>query len=208
MSMRNTLLGLLGLVLLTAPGPASAAAENGGGFIEIPGFGRIPLPPTLPPDGVEKTIPREAPKKLPPPVAEPGPKLTPQQAQAKMTDQLAARLKSASDSAEAEAVMGLLRQAFANTTSDTSTLHRVARCDGGKGRRAGAGADAARSPRRHRSRLVRGLRRARAAAARRGRRARRPRRLRAGSAPRAAPLRRASRSGRAQGRVGRQERRA
>ena len=122
MSMRNTLLGLLGLVLLTAPGPASAAAENGGGFIEIPGFGRIPLPPTLPPDGVEKTIPREAPKKLPPPVAEPGPKLTPQQAQAKMTDQLAARLKSASNSAEAEAVMGLLRQAFANTTSDTSTL--------------------------------------------------------------------------------------
>lgn len=121
MSMRKTLQGLLGLVLLAAPGLASAAAE-GGGFIEIPGFGRIPLPPTLPPEGVEKKIPREPPKKPARAVAEPAPKLTPQQAQAKMTDQLAARLKSASDSAEAEAIMGLLRQAFANTTSDTSTL--------------------------------------------------------------------------------------
>jgi len=122
MSMRKTLFGLLGLVLLGAPGFASAAAEDGGGFIEIPGFGRIPLPPALPPEGAEKTIPREVPKKPQRPVAEPAPRLTPKQAQAKMTDQLAARLKSASDSAEAEAIMGLLRQAFANTTSDTSTL--------------------------------------------------------------------------------------
>ncbi len=123
MSMRKMLFGLLGLLLLAAPDFASAAPDNGGGFIEIPGFGRIPLPPTFPPDeGLEKAIPREAPKKPPRAVAEPAPKLTPQQAQAKMTDQLAARLKTASDTAEAEAIMGLLRQAFAKTSSDTSAL--------------------------------------------------------------------------------------
>ena len=109
-------------MLLTAPGLTSAAPESGGGFIEIPGFGRIPLPPALPPEGAERTIPHEPPKKPPRPVAEPASKLTPKQAQAKMTDQLAARLKSAANSAEAEAILGLLRQAFANTTSDTSML--------------------------------------------------------------------------------------
>ncbi len=112
---------LLATALLAAPGHAGAAEEEGGAFIEIPGFGRIPLPPALGREGAEDA-PREAPKKPARAAAEPAPRLTPAQAQAKVTEQLAARLKAASDSSEAEAVMGLLRQAFANATSDTSAL--------------------------------------------------------------------------------------
>ena len=119
MAMRKSLVGLLAVALLAASGAAAAAADEGG-FIEIPGFGRIPLPPALGRDDPEETGPREAPKK--PARAEPVKKLTPAQAQAKMTDRLAARLKAASDSSEAEAVLALLRQAFANTPSDTSAL--------------------------------------------------------------------------------------
>ena len=122
MAMRKTLPYLLGLALLAAPGNAGAAEEEDGNFIEIPGFGRIPLPPPLGREGAEETAPREAPKKPSRVSAEPAPRLTPAQAQAKVTDQLAARLRAASDSSEAEALMGLLRQAFANATSDTSAL--------------------------------------------------------------------------------------
>jgi tetratricopeptide (TPR) repeat protein len=121
MALRKTLPCLLAAALLAAPFVAGAAEEEDGSFIEIPGFGRIPLPPALGREGAEEPAPREAPKK-PAHAAEPAPKLTPAQAQAKVTDQLAARLKAASDSSEAEAIMGLLRQAFANATSDTSAL--------------------------------------------------------------------------------------
>ncbi|HTO78155.1 MAG TPA: hypothetical protein VMJ31_00105 [Methylocystis sp.] len=120
MAMRKTLPRLLGLALLAAPGVASAAEEDNGNFIEIPGFGRIPLPPALGREGAEDAAPREAPKK--PAHVEPAPNLTPKQAHARAIDQLATRLKAASDSSEAEAVMGLLRQAFADATSDTSAL--------------------------------------------------------------------------------------
>jgi tetratricopeptide (TPR) repeat protein len=120
MAMRKMLLGLLAAALLALPGLAGAAEEEGGNFIEIPGFGRIPLPPALGREDAEEA-PRAAPKK-PARSAEPAKKLTPAQAQAKLTDQLATRLQAASDSSEAEAIMGLLRQAFANTPSDTSAL--------------------------------------------------------------------------------------
>ena len=120
MALRKTLPCLLAAALLAAPFVAVAAEEEDGSFIEIPGFGRIPLPPALGREGAEET-PREAPNK-PAHAAQPAPKLTPAQAHAKMTDQLAARLKAASDSSEAEAIMGLLRQAFASATSDTSAL--------------------------------------------------------------------------------------
>ncbi|ARN83772.1 hypothetical protein B1812_18175 [Methylocystis bryophila] len=121
MAMRKTLPFLLGLALLAAPNIAGAADEPNGGFIEIPGFGRIPLPPPLEQEPAQGQAPRDAPKK-PPRVIKPAVKSTPAQAQATVTDELAARLKAASDSSEAEAVMGLLRQAFAHAPSDTSGL--------------------------------------------------------------------------------------
>lgn len=121
MATPKTLLCLLAGALLAAPGNARAAEEESGGFIEIPGFGRIPLPPPLDQEPAQGQAPREAPKK-PPRVVKPAVKPTPAQAQAKVTDELAARLKAASDSSEAEAIMGLLRQAFAQAASDTSGL--------------------------------------------------------------------------------------
>jgi tetratricopeptide (TPR) repeat protein len=121
MAMRKTLPCLLAAALLAAPGNAGAAEGEEGNFIEIPGFGRIPLPPALR-EGAEEPAPREAQKKPARAAAEPAPRLTPAQAQAKLTDQLAARLRAASDSAEAEAILGLLRQSFAATPSDTSAL--------------------------------------------------------------------------------------
>jgi len=122
MAMRMTLSCFLAAALLAAPCVAGAAEGEEGNFIEIPGFGRIPLPRAPGRDGAEEPPLREAPKKPARAATEPVKKLTPAQAQAKVTDQLAARLKAASDSSEAEAIMALLRQAFANTPSDTSTL--------------------------------------------------------------------------------------
>jgi tetratricopeptide (TPR) repeat protein len=119
MAVPKTLLCLLAAALLATPGHARAAEEESGNFIEIPGFGRIPLPPSHEPD--EEPALRKAPKK-PAQAAKPAKKLTPAQVQAKVTDELAARLQAASDSSEAEAIMGLLRQSFANATSDTAAL--------------------------------------------------------------------------------------
>ncbi len=121
MATPKTLLFLLAAALLTAPAHARAAEEEGGSFIEIPGFGRIPLPPAQEPDA-PSALHKAPPNKPARSAAKPGKQLTPAQVQAKVTDELAARLQAASDSSEAEAIMGLLRQAFANATSDTSAL--------------------------------------------------------------------------------------
>jgi tetratricopeptide (TPR) repeat protein len=118
MATGKTLLCLLAAALLAAPVARAAEGDNGN-FIEIPGFGRIPLSPSREPD--EEPALRKAPKK-PARAAAPAKTLTPAQAQAKATDELAERLQTATDSSEAEAIMGLLRQAFAASTSDTSAL--------------------------------------------------------------------------------------
>ncbi len=119
MPLGKTLFYLLAAAMLVAPGLARAAEEESGAFIEIPGFGRIPLPPA--PESEAPPPLRKTPAR-PPRAAAPAKKLTPAQAQAKVTDELAARLQTASDPAEAEAIMGLLRQSFATSISDTSAL--------------------------------------------------------------------------------------
>jgi tetratricopeptide (TPR) repeat protein len=121
MEMPKSLLCLLAAVLLAAPSLAGAAEEEDGGFVEIPGFGRIPLPPAPGGEPREEPPPRAAPKKPARRVEAPK-KLTPAEARAKVIESLTGRLKAAADSGETEALLALLRQAFADAPSDTSAL--------------------------------------------------------------------------------------
>jgi tetratricopeptide (TPR) repeat protein len=121
--------------------PADAAGSEGGSgpgqFIEIPGVGRIQIPPgVFQPRGLDKFGDEEeaepwlrppqgkAPKALSKPAApqKPAAPKTPEQARAEALNALLARLKDASDEAEAQAVAARIAALFAATPSDTIAL--------------------------------------------------------------------------------------
>jgi tetratricopeptide (TPR) repeat protein len=116
--------------------PVSAASNEdppiisrqGGGenYIEIPGVGRIPMPPgakVFQPRGDQRfsgdddeTAP-VAPKPAPPPAPK-----SPEQARAAALEDLLARLKNAADEPEALAIGAKVRGLFANAPSETVAL--------------------------------------------------------------------------------------
>jgi tetratricopeptide (TPR) repeat protein len=99
--------------------------DSGGNYIEIPGVGRIPMPPgakVIQPRGAQRfddeddaTAPL-APKPAPPPARTPG------QARAAALDDLLARLKNAADEPEAQAIGVKILGLFASNPSDTVAL--------------------------------------------------------------------------------------
>jgi tetratricopeptide (TPR) repeat protein len=117
-----------------APGQGVGPGQN---FIEIPGVGRIPIlpgargfqPRSLDQFGDEDAAeplsrppPGKPPKALSKPVEPHKPAKTPEQARAEALNALLARLKDASDEAEAQAVGVRIATLFATTSSDTIAL--------------------------------------------------------------------------------------
>lgn len=107
--------------------PPIISRENGGeNYIEIPGVGRIPMPPgakVFQPRGDQRfsgdddeTAP-VAPKSAPPPAPK-----SPEQARAAALEDLLARLKNAADEPEALAIGAKVRGLFANAPSETVAL--------------------------------------------------------------------------------------
>lgn len=109
--------------------PRGFKVERGDGFIEIPGVGRFQLPPGVrgfqPNDeqgfGFEPDAPKAAPapKSAGAPKPPSAPKPKPPGA---ALDALLARLKSAADAPEAEAIAARIQQLFARNASDTVAL--------------------------------------------------------------------------------------
>jgi len=114
---------LLAAAVLAASPRAAATEEDGGAFLDIPGLGRIPLPPALGRRLAPEAPPRrEETRRSESAARTPREKLTPAQARAKIVEELAARLRRAADPAEAEAIGALLRSAFADAPSETAGL--------------------------------------------------------------------------------------
>jgi len=120
--------------LFAACGSAAAAPnedppiilhEDGGeSFIEIPGVGRIPMPPgakVFQPRGARRLGDDDEIAPLAPKAAPPPPK-TPDQARAADLDELLARLKNAADEPEAQAIAAKVLGLFAASRSDTVAL--------------------------------------------------------------------------------------
>jgi tetratricopeptide (TPR) repeat protein len=117
----------------------STGANRGDNFIEIPGVGRIQMPPgvhVFQPRGADRftgdeedrSAEGEAQRSLTPPrSAAPttnpkAPPKTPQQARAGALDALLGRLRTASDDPEAQAIANRVLAIFATTSSDTIAL--------------------------------------------------------------------------------------
>jgi len=126
----RTLLAATALLVAGAPAfaeqrrPPPAVAEEERNYIEIPGLGRMVLPPGV--HGYpqpERPAPRAAEREPDEPARRPPePPQSAAQAQARMLDGLMARLKSAADGPETDAVAALARAAFAHAPSDTLAL--------------------------------------------------------------------------------------
>lgn len=129
-SLLRTLLAATALFAASAPAFAQqrrppAEAEEEQNYIEIPGVGRMVLPPGVhgypQPEPRAPSVAEREPGVLPAP-RPPEPPLSAAQAQAKMLDALMTRLKSAADGPETQAVAALARAAFAHAPSDTLAL--------------------------------------------------------------------------------------
>jgi tetratricopeptide (TPR) repeat protein len=104
--------------------PIISRQDGGENYIEIPGVGRVPMPPgakVFQPRGAQRfsgdddeTAP-VAPKPAPPPKS-------PEQARAAALEDLLARLKNAVDEPEALAIGAKVRGLFANAPSETVAL--------------------------------------------------------------------------------------
>ena len=120
----------------TACGPVAAAStedppiiaqqDGGENYIEIPGVGRIPMPPgarVFQPRGSQKSggDDDEIAPMDPKPAARPTPK-SPEEARAAALDDLLARLKNAGDEPEALAIGAKIRRLFASASSETVAL--------------------------------------------------------------------------------------
>ncbi|HEY8137544.1 MAG TPA: tetratricopeptide repeat protein [Methylocystis sp.] len=106
--------------------PAIISRQDGGeNYIEIPGVGRIPMPPgakVFQPRGAQRFSGDDdetavAPKPAPPPAPK-----SPEQARAAALEDLLARLKNAADEPEALAIGAKVRGLFANAPSETVAL--------------------------------------------------------------------------------------
>ncbi|MGA8172339.1 MAG: hypothetical protein WB816_16115 [Methylocystis sp.] len=105
--------------------PAILRGEDGQNYLEIPGIGRIPIPP-----GAKVFQPPAAPRfegdsaELKPRAREAAPKApkTADQARAAALDDLLARLKNAADEPEARAIGAKILGVFAGNASDTIGL--------------------------------------------------------------------------------------
>ncbi len=105
--------------------PALAQEDEGDDFIELPGVGRIPLPPgarAFQPRGARRFGGDDDFAPLPPKAAAPPPPKTPEEARAAALDDLLARLKAADDESEARAIAARTLELFARNASDTIAL--------------------------------------------------------------------------------------
>lgn len=99
-----------------SPFPRLYGESQDGGFIDIPGVGRMPLGP----GGERFAAPRALPKSVAP--ARPEPPKTPEQKQAAEMERLFARLAAASDAREAETAAVAIQRRWAQSGSDTLDL--------------------------------------------------------------------------------------
>jgi tetratricopeptide (TPR) repeat protein len=126
---------LAAAAILVAEGEASAASRElapvqdettGEDFVEIPGVGRIQLPPGVrgyQPHGAQRR--KEEAETLAPPPKSSGAfqaRQNPSAARANMLDALFRRLRDTEDAPEAEAIAARIRALFALSSSDTITL--------------------------------------------------------------------------------------
>ena len=106
--------------------PIISRQDGGENYIEIPGVGRIPMPPgakVFQPRGAQRFSgdDDEAAPVAPKPAPPPAPK-SPEQARAAALEDLLARLKNAADEPEALAIGAKVRGLFANAPSETVAL--------------------------------------------------------------------------------------
>ena len=107
--------------------PIFSTGDAGEDYIEIPGVGRIPIPPGVklfqPPRGAQRFSDDDgesapvSPKPAPPPAPK-----SPEQARAATLEDLLARLKNAADEPEASAIGAKVRGLFASAPSETVAL--------------------------------------------------------------------------------------
>ena len=105
--------------------PLPTQEGEGDDFIELPGVGRIPLPPgakAFQPRGARRFGGDDEFAPLPPKAAAPPPPRTPEEARSAALDELLARLKAADDEPEARAIAARTLELFARHASDTIVL--------------------------------------------------------------------------------------